>query len=99
MSYPGAWKSSGLREQAACIVAVCIKSTLYFVVADTVHIAPIGVQGVFRVTEHAAHVSGMLFGGVEVSVVADVHGEVHGNINLRTAAANFVPQKFPSPVN
>ena len=43
------------------------------------HVLPIGEQGVVRVAEHLAHVSGVVLAGVEIRVVAHFHRHVHGD--------------------
>ena len=43
------------------------------------HVLPVGEQGVVRIAEHLADVSGMVLAGVEVRVVAHFHRHVHGD--------------------
>ena len=43
------------------------------------HVLPIGEQGVVRVAEHLAHVSGVVLAGVEVRVVTHFHRHMHAD--------------------
>ena len=43
------------------------------------HVLPVGKQGVVRVAEHLAHVSGVVLAGVEIRVIPHFHRHVHGD--------------------
>ena len=45
-------------------------------------VLPVGHQGVLLAAEHGAHVLGVIEGGVEVGVVSDGGGQVHGGAAL-----------------
>ena len=50
------------------------------------HVLPVGEQGVFRIAEHLAHVSGVVLAGVEIRVVAHFDRHVHGDGRSRNHA-------------
>ena len=40
-------------------------------------VQPIGQQGLFRVPEHAPHIGGVFLAGIKISVVPDLHRQLH----------------------
>ena len=54
---------------------------LFFYQVST--ISPVGHEGILLAPEHDAHISGVENGGVEVGVVSDCGGQMHGGRGLR----------------